>query len=139
MLYRKITHGFVVQQFNDAGEFLNQEFVAGDCEWENENGDGINPMDMPLGGDEYHPFGMVQNLDACRKFAVVLLYPDYMQQSGHDTYIETVVAASADKAIEAVQQLAVTANAVGASSIDPDDFAVLAVFAGNPELLLSNI
>ncbi len=79
--------------------------------------------------------------DTRSNFAVVLLYPDYLQVSGHDTYIESVVAASVDKAIQAVQYLAVKANTEegSSSSMDPDDFAVLAVFFGNPELLLSNV
>jgi hypothetical protein len=61
MLYAKITHGYVIQTFNDAGEPLSQMFVAGDpVEYETSDGDPINMMDMPLGGREYLPFHMVQ-------------------------------------------------------------------------------
>ncbi len=75
--------------------------------------------------------------DTRNKYTVVLLYPDYMQESGHETYIESVLAENADKAIEAVQRLAVGANTV--EDIDPNDFALLALFAGHPDLLLSNV
>ena len=70
MLYLKITHGHVEQFFNDAGEFIKQQFVPNDdadVEYETEDeasgmssGDGINVMDMPLAGREQHPFDMVQ-------------------------------------------------------------------------------
>lgn len=59
MLFVKITHGYVKQTFNDAGEFLSQEFIAGDeVEYETEDGYGINQDDMPLAGREYQPFDM---------------------------------------------------------------------------------
>jgi hypothetical protein len=58
----KITHGYVEQVFNDSGEFLSQKFVAGDdVTYETTDGDPINIMDMPLSGNEYHPFNMSQN------------------------------------------------------------------------------
>jgi hypothetical protein len=61
MLFRKITHGHVVQTFNDMGECISQEFVAGDpVEYESEDGDPINCMNMPLAGNEYEPFEMKQ-------------------------------------------------------------------------------
>ena len=66
MLFLKITYGYVVQCYNDAGEFLAQSFVAGDSvdyeisETSGEGGLPINQGDMPLGGDEYFPFNMVQ-------------------------------------------------------------------------------
>lgn len=59
MLFRKITHGYVVQVFNDAGEFVAQQFVAGDqCDYETAEGDPINSEQMPKGGGEYHPYTM---------------------------------------------------------------------------------
>ena len=61
MLFRKITNGTVVQTFNDAGEFLHQEFIAvRHVEYETEDGDPINVENMPLGGAEYMSFDMVQ-------------------------------------------------------------------------------
>ena len=66
MLFFKIVHGYVVQSFNDAGEFLSQEFVVDDTiDYEiNETMGGgglpINQDDMPLAGREYHSFDMVQ-------------------------------------------------------------------------------
>ena len=59
MLFNKITLGHVIQTFNDVGEFISQEFVAGDVVEYEVDGDPINMMDMPLGGREYHPFDMV--------------------------------------------------------------------------------
>ena len=59
--YRKITHGYVVQAFNDVGECIGQKFHAEDqVSHEEEDGYEINQQDMPLGGMEYHPFDMKQ-------------------------------------------------------------------------------
>jgi len=61
MNFQKITHGFVLQKFDQLGECIGQSFTAGDeVDYETEDGDAINVMDMPLGGDEYQPFDMVQ-------------------------------------------------------------------------------
>jgi len=61
MLYNKITVGFVVQTFNDEGTCLKQEFVASDeTTYELEDGNEINQVNMPFGGNEYFPFDMVQ-------------------------------------------------------------------------------
>jgi hypothetical protein len=60
-MYKKITVGYVIQVFNNAGEFVSQEFIAGDDVSYECEGDGINCMDMPLGGNEYQPFDMVQS------------------------------------------------------------------------------
>ena len=61
MLYNKITHGFVTQTFNDAGECIGQQFTAGDIvEYETKDGKPIDVMDMPRCGDEYFPFDMEQ-------------------------------------------------------------------------------
>lgn len=61
MLFKKITLGFVIQTFDQLGECIAQEFVAGSqVDYETEDGDGINVMNMPLGGREYQPFDMVQ-------------------------------------------------------------------------------
>ena len=58
--FNKTTYGFVVQTFNNAGECIRQEFICGDeIDYDN-GGDPINSMDMPLGGNEYFPFSMVQ-------------------------------------------------------------------------------
>lgn len=60
MLYRKITNGFVIQVFNDAGECVAQQFTAGEVEYETGEGDPIGDGDMPL--HCYQPFDMVQPL-----------------------------------------------------------------------------
>jgi hypothetical protein len=68
MLFKKFTTGVVEQTFNDAGECIEQKFMAGDeVEYETEDGDPINMMDMPLGGNEYCPFDMVQPNSSCTK------------------------------------------------------------------------
>jgi len=60
MTYDKITQGYVIQRFNDQGDCVNQEFVAGDvCEYEFD-GSPINSEDMPVAGREYYPFNMQQ-------------------------------------------------------------------------------
>lgn len=44
---QKITCGFVVQRWDEAGKFLGQEFVAGDeVEYEDDNGNMINPDEI---------------------------------------------------------------------------------------------
>ncbi len=69
MIFLKITHGYVVQSFNDVGEFLSQTFVAGDFveyeigyQYDFDIGLSINISDMPLGGNEYHSFNMVNDV-----------------------------------------------------------------------------
>ena len=61
MLFKKITEGCVIQTFNDAGECISQEFIAGDdVEYETDCGYAINAEDMPDGMSTYHPYDMVQ-------------------------------------------------------------------------------
>lgn len=63
MLYKKFTTGVVEQVFNDVGECIFQKFTipdSGSVEYETEEGDPINEMNMPQGGREYFPFEMVQ-------------------------------------------------------------------------------
>lgn len=51
---KKITVGFVIQEFTNDGKFLKQEFVAGDqVDYEDENGLEIEPQP-----DLYHNFDM---------------------------------------------------------------------------------
>lgn len=57
MSYRKITTGFVIQTFDDVGDCIEQEFVAGDVvEYEDDEG---NPATPPV-DEKYHPYCMVQ-------------------------------------------------------------------------------
>jgi hypothetical protein len=55
-MMKKITVGFVVQNYDEAGKCMSAEFVAGDqVDWEDEDGNAI------LGPThEYFPFDMVQ-------------------------------------------------------------------------------
>jgi hypothetical protein len=55
-IIRKITYGFVDQKFDtDTGEFISQDFIAGDqVEFEDKNGDSVDPF------DDYLAFDMVQ-------------------------------------------------------------------------------
>jgi hypothetical protein len=65
MLFKKITPGFVEQTFNDTGECVKQQFILADdgTEWETEDGDAINSMQMPLAGREFFPYEMRQPQD----------------------------------------------------------------------------
>lgn len=43
-MFKKFIVGFVVQEFNDNGDLVSQEFVGGDdVTYEDENGDIIDP------------------------------------------------------------------------------------------------
>lgn len=55
--FHKITVGFVDQEYNEQGQPIAQEFVAGDTvEYENRFGEPINPP----ADETYQPFNMVQ-------------------------------------------------------------------------------
>lgn len=55
-MIKKITVGFVIQEFDDKGKCVHQEFVAGDqVDFENEDGEPVD-ADNTL----YHPFNMSQ-------------------------------------------------------------------------------
>lgn len=57
-MYKKITVGFVVQTYNDEGNCISQEFIAGDdVTYENSQGE---PIDSSEVDDKYQPFDMVQ-------------------------------------------------------------------------------
>jgi hypothetical protein len=55
-IIRKITYGFVDQQFDtDTGKFISQEFTAGDqVEFEDRHGEAVDEI------SEYLEFDMVQ-------------------------------------------------------------------------------
>ena len=56
-MLRKITVGFVIQEFDENGKCRSQTFVAGDqVDWEDEMGDPADPPE----GVEYFPFEMKQ-------------------------------------------------------------------------------
>ena len=60
-MINKITTGFVVQQFDDKGRCIEQEFIAGDeVDWEDENGETIPIEDQPDSDEWYYPFEMKQ-------------------------------------------------------------------------------
>ena len=55
-MIKKITTGFVVQVFDDGtGQYVSQEFVAGEVDYEPADGDELMPEPEP-----YLPFEMVQ-------------------------------------------------------------------------------
>ena len=65
MKLKKITHGFVVQTFDtEKGEWVSQEFVAGDdTEYETEIGNPLRAdgaAELAGGEEPYLPFDMVQ-------------------------------------------------------------------------------
>ena len=60
MIFLKITYGYVIQEFDNAGECTGQSFVAGDLVEYESSGQPLNYNDGPLSGREYQPFDMVQ-------------------------------------------------------------------------------
>jgi len=61
MIVRKITTGFVVQEFDaDTGHCVSQEFIAGDqVEWEDRQGNAISDGDFGIDLEGlYHPMEM---------------------------------------------------------------------------------
>jgi hypothetical protein len=69
MIVRKITQGFVVQEFNaETGRCLSQEFVAGDqVEWENRAGESISDGDFGIDLEGlYFPLEMRQSEEEAR-------------------------------------------------------------------------
>jgi len=63
MIVRKITTGFVVQEFDaDTGRCVSQEFVAGEqVEWEDRQGNAISDGDFGIDLEGlYHPMEMKQ-------------------------------------------------------------------------------
>ena len=58
----KTTVGFVTQTFDTkTGKCIEQEFVAGDqVEWEDEDGQLIDPDEVTIEEIDYFPFNMVQ-------------------------------------------------------------------------------
>jgi hypothetical protein len=63
-------------------------------------------------------------------YSVLLLYPDYANDSGTETYYAFVAAPDAIEAVAVAQRQAVAANE-GAEFDDPDDYAPLLVTAGH--------
>lgn len=62
-------------------------------------------------------------------FTVVLAYPDYLDETGVETYLEWSNEPTVLEAVQDVQRQAAKAQAD--RDIDPDDFAVVVVFAGH--------
>jgi hypothetical protein len=64
MILKKITTGFVIQEFDtETKQFVSQEFVAGDeCDYEDENGDAVDCQEFAddNGQEQYLPYDMVQ-------------------------------------------------------------------------------
>ena len=69
------------------------------------------------------------------KYSVLLLYPDYLQNSDPETYYVWVEAEDPFKAVEAAQCMAVNANEEDVVE-DGTDFLPLAVFEGHREMEL---
>lgn len=57
--YRKITVGYVIQNFDEKGRFLSQTFICGDDQtWENECGEPVAELPDAV-VSAYHPYTMV--------------------------------------------------------------------------------
>ena len=65
MLVAKVTTGFVIQIFDtDLGQFISQEFVAGDqCDYEVDGEPVDSSLLMVDGKEAYLPFNMVDTDD----------------------------------------------------------------------------
>lgn len=63
------------------------------------------------------------------KYSVLLLYPDYMNNSGHETYYDLLKANTPENAIEQAQRNAAQAN--GMDNEQYEDFAALLVIRGH--------
>jgi hypothetical protein len=69
---------------------------------------------------------------ARRPYSVLLLYPDYANDSGSETYYAFVAAPSAIEAVAVAQREALTANEWNeCDDRDPTDFALLLVTEGH--------
>jgi hypothetical protein len=68
-----------------------------------------------------------------RDYSVLLLYPDYLNDSGTETYYDWTEAETSEQAIEDVQRMAKEKNP---EVEDHTDFAVLLVLQGHIELRL---
>lgn len=62
MLIKKITTGFVMQTFNEDGICVEQNFTAGEVEYEDENGNPLDDdvHDEHIDREQYFPFNMIQ-------------------------------------------------------------------------------
>lgn len=63
-----------------------------------------------------------------KPYSVLLLYPDYLQDEGNETYYALVEASDAPNAARAAQQQALAGSGLDVTS---DDFAVLLVVTGH--------
>lgn len=62
-MIKKITNGFVIQDYDDHGNCTSQTFIAGDTvDYEDENGEdlSIDEQDIAVNKENYQPFDMVQ-------------------------------------------------------------------------------
>lgn len=68
MIVRKVTIGFVVQEFvAETGRCLSQEFIAGDARWEDRQGNSISDGDFSIDLEGlYHPLEMKPPEEASR-------------------------------------------------------------------------
>ena len=69
MIVRKMTPGFVVQEFDsETGRCVSQEFIAGDqVEWEDRQGNAVSDGDFGIDLEGlYHPLKMKQPEEADR-------------------------------------------------------------------------
>lgn len=69
-----------------------------------------------------------------KEYSVLLLYPDYLNENGDDTYYAFVFAASPKDAVRKARRDAVESQ-LDDSEIEEEDFAVLLVIEGHHEAL----
>jgi len=70
-MIKKITTGFVIQDYNDKGDCVGQIFIAGNpVDYEHENGESLSSdeHDIAVNKENYQSFDMVQpNTETCEK------------------------------------------------------------------------
>jgi len=85
MAYTKITVGWVNQNFDDAGDPIDQEFIAGDqVDYENDDGDTVDRPDneMLLAFEMVQPTDVLQRQEGWSNGTMRALCAEYAQQGG---------------------------------------------------------
>ncbi len=112
------------------GEFHDRDDEAleseGPCNVRVEQPDGTW---MKLPRSEWEDAPPVGGNPLKKPYSVLLLYPDYADDTGYETYYALVEAADPDEAVAAAQREAVAAQ--DGIEIEPDDFHPLLVTPGH--------
>ncbi len=112
------------------GEFHDRDDEAleseGPCNVREEQPDGTF---LKLPKSQWGPVPTTASHSGKKPYSVLLLYPDYVNDSGTETYYALVEAADPDGAIELAQRQA--AASLDGVEMQPDDFVPLLVTQGH--------